>query len=143
MPFLVMIPHLLLIFYPVQECEAKIEPLSRIKSDELCHSQDEMTKLRGVNIDILCPGDLVQCMCHVRSKDNNELIRLIRPGYNFGNKIIFCSKVQGRREHQLCICNNVGITLHQVSNKKEERNSFNTFRFLSQEQFVAQVQGQE
>ena len=88
MPFLVMIPHLLLIFYPVQECEAKIEPLSRIKSDdgkELCHSQDEMTKLRGVNIDILCPGDLVQCMCHVRSRDNKELIRLPRPEQNHIN----------------------------------------------------------
>ena len=85
MPFLVMIPHLLLIFYPVQECEAKIEPLSRIKSDdgnELCHSQDEMTKLRGVNIDILCPGDLVQCMCHVRSRDNKELIRLPKPEHS-------------------------------------------------------------
>ena len=85
MPFLVMIPHLLLIFYPVQECEAKNDPLPRIKSDdgnELCHSQDEMTKLRGVNIDILCPGDLVQCMCHVRSLDNKELIRLLRPEHN-------------------------------------------------------------
>ena len=85
MPFLVMIPHLFLIFYPVQECEATIEPLSRIKSDEkneLCHSQDEMTKLRGVNIDILCPGDLVKCMCHVRSTDNGELIRLTRPEQN-------------------------------------------------------------
>ena len=88
MPFLVMIPHLLLIFYPVQECEAKIDPLARIKSDdgnELCHSQDEMTKLRGVNIDILCPGDLVQCMCHVRSRDNKELIRLPRPEQNHIN----------------------------------------------------------
>ena len=85
MPFLVIIPHLLLIFYPVQECEAKIEPLSRIKSDELCHSQDEMTKLRGLNIDILCPGDLVQCMCHVRSKNDNELIRLTRPDFNYFN----------------------------------------------------------
>ena len=85
MPFLVIIPHLLLIFYPVQECDAKIEPLSRIKSDELCHSQDEMTKLRGVNIDILCPGDLVQCMCHVRSMNNNELIRLTRPDSNYFN----------------------------------------------------------
>ena len=85
MPFLVIIPHILLIFYPVQECDAKMEPLSRIKSDELCHSQDEMTKLRGVNIDILCPGDLVQCMCHVRSKNNNELIRLTRPDFNYFN----------------------------------------------------------
>ena len=85
MPFLVVIPHLFLIFYPVPECEATIEALSRIKSDEkneLCHSQDEMTKLRGVNIDILCPGDLVQCMCHVRSRDNGQLIRLTRSEQN-------------------------------------------------------------
>ena len=81
MPFIVILPHLFLIFYPVHECEASVDPMSRVNSvglNELCQSQDEVTKLRGVNIDILCPGELVQCMCHVRSRDNQQLIRLIK-----------------------------------------------------------------
>ena len=72
LPVVVVIPHIFLLLYPFEvDCQPREEEAHlsarglRQEAAVECPGQDVASHLRGDNVDILCAGHLVRCLCQV------------------------------------------------------------------------------